>query len=165
MASIAHKLTVDEFERQYGCEKPYYEYWHGEAIQKSMPTSLHGLLQSILMALLWQAGFKAASEVKLKIDPEFQLIPDVIASHDRFELPYPTRSVEIVVEILSHDDPMSRVLTKCRMYQSWGFEQIYVLDPEDRRVFRWTEHRLEEVGEFASIPVDRIWAALDAALQ
>lgn len=164
MAIATEKLTIAEFERQYGSEKPYYEFWHGEAVQKSMPTWLHALLQRILMDLLSQAGYKAGSEVKLKIDPELQLIPDVVATRGRIELPYPTNPLEIVVEILSADDAMSRVLAKCRAYQSWGFEQIYVVDPEARVVFRWAENRLEEVNEFASIAVDRIWSSLDQAL-
>ncbi|HEY6988045.1 MAG TPA: Uma2 family endonuclease [Bryobacteraceae bacterium] len=165
MATVAQKLTVAEFERQYGHEKPYYEFWRGEAVQKSMPTWIHGLLQKIVMNLLGQAGYKAGSEVKLKIDPDFHPLPDVIATRGRIETPYPTKAVEVVVEILSDDDPMWRILTKCRAYQGWGFEQIYVIDPQTRVVFRWTDQRLEEVNAFASIPVDGIWLALDEELR
>jgi len=165
MATVAANLTIAEFEARYGQEKPYYEFWRGEAVQKSMPTWMHGLLQKILMELLSEAGFKAGSEVKLKIDPGFHPVPDVIATRGRIELPYPTKALEIVVEILSDDDSMSRVLTKCRTYQDWGFEQVYVLDPGARILFRWADHRLEEVNSFAALPVDRIWSALDRELQ
>ena len=165
MATVTAKLTIAEFEKQYGREKPYYEFWHGEAVQKSMPTWIHGLLQKILMDLLGEAGYKAGSEVKLKIDPDFHLIPDVIATREQVELPYPTKAVEIVTEILSEDDPMGRVLTKCRAYQGWGFEQIYVIDPQTRIVFRWSDQRLEEVNALASVAVDRIWSALDEELR
>ncbi len=165
MATVANKLTVAEFEKQYGYEKPYYEFWHGEAVQKSMPTWIHGLLQIILSRLLSEAGYKAGSEVKLKIDPDFHPVPDVIATRRRVEAPYPTKAVEIVIEILSDDDPMSRVLTKCTTYQSWGFEQIYVVEPQTRTVFRWTDQRLEETKTLASLPVDWIWSALDQELR
>ncbi len=116
------------------------------------------------MDLLSEAGYKAGSEVKLKIDPELQLIPDLVATRGPIELPYPSKPLEIVVEILSEDDPMSRILAKCRMYKNWGFEQVYVVDPYTRVLFRWSDHRLEEVSEFARVPVDRIWSALDQAL-
>ncbi len=165
MATVAAKLSVAEFEKQYGQAKPYYEFWFGEPVQKSMPTWMHGLLQRIVMELLSQADYKAASEVKLKIDLEFQPIPDVIATRTRIELPYPTKPLEIVIEILSEEDSMSRVLTKCRAYRSWGFQEVYVLDPGARIVFRWADHRLEEVNAFASISVDRIWSALDRELR
>jgi Uma2 family endonuclease len=165
MATVTEKLTVPEFEKQYGHEKPYYEFWYGEAVQKSMPTWIHSRLQRILLDLLSQAGYKAGPEVKLKIDPDFHPVPDVIATRRQVEVPYPTKAVEIVIEILSDDDPMSRVLTKCRTYRSWGFEQIYVVDPQTRIVFRWTDQRLEETSTLASLPVDRIWSALDQELR
>ena len=165
MATVAEKLTVAEFEKRYGQEKPHYEFWHGEAIQKSMPTWIHGLLQGILRDLLRKAGYKAGSEVKLKIDPDFHPVPDVIATRGPIELPYPTRPVDVVIEILSGDDPMSRVMTKCKTYGSWGFEHVYVVDPETRTVFRWIDQRLEEVTALASVPVNRIWSALDEELR
>jgi Uma2 family endonuclease len=164
MAAIAQKLSVAEFEQKYGHEKPYYEFWHGEAIQKSMAT-WHGLVVRILMDLLTEAGFKAATEVTLKIDPDFHPIPDVIGTRGPIEHPNPTRATEVVVEVLSADDPMSLVLYKCRAYQAWGYEQIYVVDPSSRLVFRWVDRGLEEAAAFASIPVNQIWLKLDAQLQ
>jgi Uma2 family endonuclease len=165
MTTVTEKLTVPEFENQYGHEKPYYEFWYGEAVQKSMRTWIHSLLHRSLQDLLSQAGYKAGPEVKLKIDPDFHPVPDVIATRRQVEVPYPTKAVEIVIEILSDDDPMSRVLTKCRTYQSWGFEQIYVVDPQTRIVFRWTDQRLEETNTLASLPVGQIWSALDQELR
>ncbi|HEX4228490.1 MAG TPA: Uma2 family endonuclease [Bryobacteraceae bacterium] len=97
MATVLHPLTVEEFEARFGHEKPYYEFWYGEAVQKSTPTWIHGLLQRILMELLSQAGYKAGSEVELRISSDFRPIPDVIATTGRIERPYPTKPVEIVV--------------------------------------------------------------------
>jgi Uma2 family endonuclease len=165
MASSSQTLTIAEFEEQFGHEKPYYEFWYGEAIQKSMPTWVHGLLQRILMELLREAGYKAGSEVKLKIHAAFQPVPDVIATSGPIERPYPTKPVEIVVEILSEEDSMSRLLTKCRTYEEWGFQEIYVVDPIARVVFRWSEHRLEEVEAIAGQPAERIWIALDKEIE
>jgi Uma2 family endonuclease len=165
MASRSQTLTMAEFEEQFGREKPYYEFWHGEAIQKSMPTWVRGLLQRILMEVLREAGYKAGSEVKLKIDAAFQPVPDVIATSGPIERPYPTKHVEIVVEILSDEDSMPRLLTKCRTYAEWGFQEIYVVDPSARIVFRWSEHRLAEVGAIAGQPAERIWIALDKEIE
>ena len=49
--------------------------------------------------------------------------------------PYPTRAFAAVVEILSPDDPFSRVLRKCRLYEGWGIERIIVIDPDARIVW------------------------------
>ena len=46
---MAPLLTLEEFRDRYAGEKPYYEYWDGEAIQKSHATSLHGLIQKFVM--------------------------------------------------------------------------------------------------------------------
>ncbi len=165
MLAAGEKLSVSEFESRFGQEKPYYEYWHGAAVQKSMPNSIHGFLEGILVALLKSLGYRAGSEIKLKIDPDLQLIPDVIAKRGIFELPYPVSPLEIAIEILSDEDRMSRILSKCKTYQLWGFEQIYVIDPEARLVFRWVSNRLEEVDEIAGISVHEVWSALDAQLR
>ena len=85
-------------------------------MQKATPTWIHGLLQRILMDMLSRAGFKSASEVRLKIDPEIQLIPDVIATRGRIETAYPVTALDVVIEILSESDSMSRTLSKCRTY-------------------------------------------------
>ncbi|SRR5579884_1874376 len=161
MATVASKLSVEEFDKLYSGEKPYYEYWHGEAIQKSIPTWVHALLERILMNLLGKAGYEAGSELKLEIDPDFQPVPDVVGTRQPVEFPYPTRPLEVVIEILSEDDPMSRVLNKLRTYDRWGFEQVYLVDPMKRIVYRWRGNRLEEVDEFAGVSVAEIWSALD----
>jgi len=108
-------VTVENFDRQYGREKPYFEFWFGEPVQKKMPTWMHSLLQKIIMRLLDDAGYESGAEVKLKISAEFQPLPDVSAVlPGEVELPYPTRPVEVVVEILSPDDQFSQMLAKCQ---------------------------------------------------
>ena len=102
--------------------------------------------------------------MKLKIDAAFHPVPDVIATKGRIESPYPTQAVEVVIEILSEDDSMSRMIAKCGKYQQWGFEEIYVVDPAIRVVFRWLEDRLQEVDSIAGQSTLPVWAALDEAL-
>jgi Uma2 family endonuclease len=172
MATVAGKLTLKEFERQFGDAKPYHEYWFGEAVPKAMPTWLHGLLQHILMDLLKEAGYRAGSEVKLKISPDFEPVPDIIATGDKIELPYPTKPFDVVVEILSPEDPFQRVLRKCKLYADWGISNVFVIDPEGREAWTWNNkaHLLETVTALAltngkSITLKRIFDELDAALR
>jgi Uma2 family endonuclease len=58
MATVYQPLTLAEFEAQFAHQKPYYEFWNGEAIQKSTPNFIHGLLQAILMKILRIAAIK-----------------------------------------------------------------------------------------------------------
>jgi Uma2 family endonuclease len=164
MASAAEKLSFADFQRKYGqCERSY-EYWNGEAVPKAMPTWIHGLLQAILCRLLWQAGYKSGSEVELRIDPNFCPKPDVIATRGRIETPYPTKAVEVVIEILSPEDSMALVLEKCDTYAKWGFQYVYVVDSRTRRVYQWSGRGLELTDTLATILADQIWSAFDDEL-
>ena len=165
MAAVAERLTYLEFQSKYEHGDRSYEYWHGEAIPRSMPTWIHGLLQRIVMELLTEAGYIAASEVELRIVPDAHPKPDVIATRGAVEEPYPTKALEVVVEILSEDDPMAYVLEKCQAFQTWGFEYIYIVNPASRQLFRWIGTALELASELTSIPAARIWEQLDEALR
>ena len=88
MPAVAErKLSLQDFHARYDGEKPYFEYWDGEAVQKSMPTGLHGLVQKILLQLLDAIGFESGPEVTLKLDPAYEPIPDVIAVEGQLATP------------------------------------------------------------------------------
>ena len=172
MAAGTQLLTLEEFRLRYADEKPYYEYWFGEAIQKAVPPTIHGLLQLILCELLKRLGYRAAPEVELRIDPNWQPKPDVLASLSRLENPYPTKPVEVIIEVLSPTDAMSLVHEKCRNYQRIGFEQIFVLDPEFRKSWEWSRktQNLERIDALRltngkSIELTEVWQELDKELQ
>jgi Uma2 family endonuclease len=164
MAAVAEKLTFAEFQLKYSHGDRSYEYWYGEAVPKARPTWIHGLLQAILAQLLNEAGYSAGSEVELRIDPDACPKPDVIATSREVEEPYPTGAVDIVIEILSKDDPMPYLLEKCQAYGSWGFEYIYVVNPESKQLFRWTGSGLQITGSLVAIPAERIWQELEKSL-
>lgn len=165
MVAVAENLSFSEFQAKFENGDRAYEYWHGRAMPKGMPTWIHGLLQIILGELLREAGFFAGSEVELRIVPEARPKPDLIATRGNVEVPYPTSAVDVVVEILSPDDAMAYVIEKCRSYREWGFPDIYVVDSESRLVFRWTGQALEISAMLTSIPSEKIWLRLDLALK
>jgi Uma2 family endonuclease len=61
--------------------------------------------------------------VELRIDPNWQPVPDVIATLKPIK-DYPTEPVEIVVEILSPEDKLIHVIKKCHQYERIGTERI-----------------------------------------
>ena len=165
MVAVAENLTLSEFRSKYEKGDRSYEFWHGRAIPKGMPTWLHGILQVIISDLLTEAGYIAGSEVELRIASDARPKPDVIGTKGSVEDPYPTEAVDVVVEILSPDDSMAYVIEKCRAYQVWGFPGIYVVDPENRLVFRWTGNALEISDSLTSIPTANLWERLDLTLK
>ena len=165
MAATVERLSIAEFQLIYGRSERAHEYWYGRAIPKAMPTWIHAFLQFLISNHLFEAGYKPGTEIDLRINPDVIPRPDIIATRGKLEHPYPTKAVEIVVEILSQEDSMSHLLEKCNAYKKWGFEFIYVVDPESRTLYRWTGNSLDVVTTLLSIPVARIWNALDEALQ
>jgi Uma2 family endonuclease len=139
MAASVDKLTLVEFECRYGDRKPYHEFWFGEAIPKSMPTWLHGLLQKLIMMALDRAGYESSPEVELRISSEFAPVPDVTAVAGAAESPSPTKPVDIVVEILSPEDSFQRLIRKCQLYAEWGIPAIIVLDPQNSEGWIWDQ--------------------------
>jgi Uma2 family endonuclease len=140
-----------------------YEYWHGKTVPKGTATWTHGLLQGVIGDLLTEAGFLAGAGVELRIAPDARPKPDVIATKSWIEETYPTKAVEVAVEILS-DDPMMFVIEKCVAYLAWGFAEIYVVDPGSRLVFRWTGSAFECTNLLTSFEVAKMWDRLDLAL-
>ena len=145
MASAAQFLPLDEFERLYEGEKPYYEYWFGEAIRKPMPTSLHGSVQILMGMLLMARGWKVASEVKLKLSPFANPVPDLIADPSPFESPYPIKPFALCIEILSPDDDLRRLFQKCAHYLDWGIRTAWIIDPDNRKAFAMTQSQTQPI--------------------
>jgi Uma2 family endonuclease len=137
-------FSLEEFHRRFDGAKPAYEYWYGAAVQKSMPTVLHGIVQAIMMMLLEKAGWNTASEVRLKIVPHAEPVPDVIAVRGKFRGPYPTVAPDVCVEILSPRDVLAQALDKAKSYIRWGTQCVWIIDPERRTA--WTLSR-EGCGE------------------
>lgn len=136
MAAQTSPLTLEEFHRLYDGAKPAYEYWHGVAVRKSMPTSLHGIVQFVIMALLDRAGWTTASEVRLKVVSDVEPVPDVIALRGKIKGPYPTSAPELCIEILSPGDTLAQAIRKAKTYISWGSQAAWIIDPQMRTA--WT---------------------------
>ena len=68
MSVAAEKLTRDVFRELYAQRKPHYELLDGVAVQKSVPTRLHSILQFILTVMLKELGYKPRPELSLAIN-------------------------------------------------------------------------------------------------
>lgn len=175
MAATTSHLSLEEFHRLYDGVKPNHEYWFGEAVPKSMPTFLHSAVQTALILLLAGRGWKAFPEVTLKLSPDAEPVPDVIATRRRFNQAYPTEPVEICVEILSPDDRIKRVVEKGKRYLDWGVSYVWIIDPVGRIAWVQTAQNPEGIpvsadgsltaGEGTEIPLPELFAEVDKLLQ
>lgn len=156
MAAASTPLTLDQFHRLYDGKKPYYEYWFGEVIQKPMPKTIHGALQILIGILLHARGWKAFSEVRLKLHPQAEPVPDLIALRkgEKVKSPYPTEPFGLCIEILSPGDSLKKLFQKANHYVSWGIRYVWIIDPQARTAWMVT-------GENAA----PVWIHPDGALR
>lgn len=166
MPAVQEKLTAEQFHSRYDGEKPHWEFWDGEPVQKAMPTWLHSLIQKILLNLLDGLGYESGVEVRLRLDPNYEPVPDVIAVEGAVVGAYPEQPFAVVVEILSPADSFSRVLRKCRLYERWGIERIAVVDPETRLIWSFENGVPVETDTIATrgdrtVTAGELWAEVD----
>jgi Uma2 family endonuclease len=132
-------VSVEDYLRR--TEKPYCEYVDGVLYPKALGTKLHSRIQFLLQLLLDKQGVEALAEVHVRLSPSKYLIPDVIAART-IQSPYPTDPVLLCVEILSPEDRIGVVLTKCEQYHDWGVPYCWVIDPEKQTA--WQYHQGNE---------------------
>ena len=144
MAAQPLPLGIQEFHRLYDEAQPAYEYWFGEAVQKSRPTLFHGIVQFILATLLEKAGWNTSLEVRLKVVADAEPVPDVIAVQGKFRGLYPTAAPELCVEILSPGDTLPKALEKAKRYIGWGSHCVWIIDPEKRTAWTLSRERTPE---------------------
>lgn len=132
--SATATVSVEEYLRR--TEKPYCEYVDGVLYPKSMGTTLHSLIQKILLRLLDRQGVHALAEVHVRLSPTKFLIPDVIAA-SKLQHPYPTDPVLLCAEILSPEDRIGALLAKCEQYHAWGVPYCWVVDPEKQTAWQY----------------------------
>ena len=132
MAALNY-LSLEQFEAFYSNAKPNYEYWFGEATQKAMPTGLRGLVNTVLVLLLFRKGWKPSSEVRLKLSDFAHPVPDLIADRKRIDPLYPTEPFDLCVEILSPGDNLHHTRQKAAQYLAWGIQSVWIVDPEHRK--------------------------------
>jgi Uma2 family endonuclease len=161
MSVLAEKLTPQRFRELYGDRKPYFELLDGEAVQKSVPTRLHSILQLVLAVMLKEMGFKSRPELTLAISESWEPTSDVCGIVGPEEDPYPTHAVAVAIEILSPDDRFTRVIGKCRKYAEWGVQDILVFDPIGREAWFWDAAGNDLIGikenyKFRSQPAELV---------
>ncbi|MCE7872349.1 Uma2 family endonuclease [bacterium CPR1] len=125
--------------------KPYEEYLHRRAIQKTVPSFPHSLTQAELARHLgnWAAergGFVVTEQrCLLKVGADTHVVlPDVAFFPPGVLRSIPPGAVEIppllAVEVLSPDDVYGRIQDKVLLYLAAGVGVVWVIDPIARNV-------------------------------
>jgi Uma2 family endonuclease len=157
MSAAAAIITLDDYLRM-SFDGPDAEYVDGEVVERAMPKLPHSEVQQALAEtfgpLRKTAGIVAGPEIRVRVGKRTIRVPDYSVFRSRPADDVPSEPALLVVEVISPSDSHSALIRKLEDYRAWGAENIWVIDPELRRlsVFRaegliHVEHfELQELG-------------------
>ena len=158
------------------CYEPDCEYDDGVVVERNLGETEHAYLQALLTTLFTNRaaewGVFAFPEQRVQIAPKRFLVPDVCVV--RFGAPWERIIASpplIAIEIMSPEDTLRKVSAKSLEYLEFGVENVWVIDPGARAVYRGTHAGLELVrsGEVAApnsaivVRVSELFEKLDRA--
>src|SRR5579864_2845699 len=120
------------------------EYLDGEIVERNMGELPHSDLQGNLYLLLSQLrgrlGTRVNLEIRIQINRQRYRVADVAVWRDsNIGTGIPTIAPFLVIEILSPEDRMVRMLPKIQEYLSIGVEWVWVIDPEEKSALSYSQ--------------------------
>ena len=129
---------------------PDREFVDGRIEERNLGEKEHSLIQRYFTFLFMVKRDEWNVEVYPELRTQTQArkfrVPDVLVmrKEDEFERYVKTPPL-IAIEILSPEDTLTAMQAKAAEYREFGIENIWIIDPEPRIVYRYTGSALEEV--------------------
>jgi Uma2 family endonuclease len=127
-------VSVDEY--LHTSYNPDCEYVDGEIQERNLGEIDHSRLQVAVVAYFYarraELGIEVLSEVRVQVAAHRFRVPDVSVIVGRAEGRIVTRPPLIVVEILSPEDTVGRLMERVQDYSEFGVPNIWVIDPSKR---------------------------------
>jgi Uma2 family endonuclease len=125
-------------------EGPDCEYLDGEIVERNVGEIPHGKTQGNLYYLLRQLrsllGILVIPEIRIQISPTRCRVADLaVWRDDNIGTAIPTVAPFLVVEIMSPEDRMVRMLPKIQEYLSIGVEYIWIVDPQEQSALLYSQ--------------------------
>jgi Uma2 family endonuclease len=120
------------------------EFLDGEIVERNMGELPHGDLQGTLYRLLWRfrstLGIRVVTEICIQINRRRYRVADIaVWRNDNIGTGIPTVAPFLVVEILSPEDRMVRMVPKIQEYLSIGVGWVWVIDPEEKTALCYSQ--------------------------
>ena len=136
-------MDVEEYLRT-SFEGSDCEYLDGEIVERNMGEIPHSDLQGNLYRLLWRfrstLGIRVLTEIRAQIHRRRFRVADIaVWRNDKIGTGIPTVPPFLVVEILSPEDRMVRMVAKIQEYLSIGVEWVWVIDPEEKTALCYSQ--------------------------
>src|SRR5271169_1869549 len=135
-------MDVDEYLRT-SFEGSDCEYLDGEVVERNMGEIPHSDVQLNLARLLRELrpklGIRVLPEIRIQIHSRRYRVADIaVWRNDDIGQGIPTVAPFLVVEVLSPEDRMVRMLPKIQEYLSIGVEWVWVVDPREKSALAYS---------------------------
>jgi len=164
-------VPVDEY--LHTVYEPDCDYVDGEVIERNVGEFQHAMLQGVIVRLMYDSALpiRVLPELRMRLGPACFRIPDIcVMLKSQPAEPVLTSPPFLCIEILSPEDRMSRVIEKVKEFLAFGVSHVWVIDPETRTAYSYTNSEGREVREQLktanpdiSISVRELFAELDEA--
>ena len=142
MMATATELSVEEY--LANSYRPDADYVDGHIIERPRPQLPHSICQReliyILKGLKKTLGVAVYPEQRVQVALRRFRIPDITVTKS----PAPKHPTHLVappflcIEILSPEDTFTFMMERVADYQRFGVEHIWVIDPEQKSGWTWT---------------------------
>ena len=125
-------------------DRPEPDYVDGQVVERALPTPIHSQIQILLgilfAPLLNRVRLILMSELRVQIEPRrFRVIDFAVYRDVRPEGRYATTPAFVAIEIISPDDRYGRLTHRLEDYRRWGVPHVWLVDPELKRLYEYTE--------------------------
>ncbi len=150
MSAAASLVSLADYLRMT-FDGPDAEYVDGEIVERPMPKFPHSEVQQNLAEgfgpLRKSHGIAAGPEIRVRVSATVIRVPDYCVFRARPSEDVPSEPALLVVEIVSPSDSHSALIRKLEDYRSWGAENIWVIDPDLRRLSVYRDDALIHVPQ------------------
>jgi Uma2 family endonuclease len=144
--AVATRISPADFLAMTFIDRPEPELVDGEVLERAMPNALHSFICGVLVTLFRQRlspNFVVMPEIRVQLDDtEFRTVD--LAVFAAFPLLVPKDPPLVSVEILSPGDRYADVMRKCRDYERWGVPEVWLVNPEERSLHRYSGGSVEK---------------------
>lgn len=128
--------------------EPEVDYVDGELEDRNVGEWDHSALQFRIMELLRATeGLLVRPELRIQVAPTRFRVPDVAVYLESPGEQVPTVPPFLVVEVLSPEDRIHRIMRKLHDYTAMGCVNIWVLDPRDKVAYQFDGTALTQVND------------------